>query len=143
MSKATENRQAAQQRAMAVRPKVGGFPYLAETLRRAGCTRNLGQRGTGQISGEIEWKRGWDRHRGSRPSSPEASEGFREEMNGETTRRAPKHESFWREKGYEHPLKRAVQLPSGISQLIGRTRRSRKTQSLSKQPSAVSAVPVL
>ena len=28
-------------RAMAGRPKVGGFPYLAETLRRAGVTRNL------------------------------------------------------------------------------------------------------
>jgi uncharacterized protein YbcV (DUF1398 family) len=41
MSKATENLQAAQQRAMAIRPKVGGFPYLAETLRRAGVTRNL------------------------------------------------------------------------------------------------------
>ncbi len=25
---------------MAGRPKVGGFPYLAETLRRAGVTRN-------------------------------------------------------------------------------------------------------
>ena len=36
MSKAIENLQAAQQRAMASRPKVGGFPYLAETLRRAG-----------------------------------------------------------------------------------------------------------
>jgi uncharacterized protein YbcV (DUF1398 family) len=33
--------QAAQQRAMAGRPKVGGFPYLAETLRRAGVKRNL------------------------------------------------------------------------------------------------------
>jgi len=41
MSKATENLQAAQQRAMAGRPKVGGFPYLAETLRRAGVRRNL------------------------------------------------------------------------------------------------------
>src|SRR5580692_8266100 len=41
MSKATENLQAAQQRAMVVRPKVGGFPYLSETLRRAGVTRNL------------------------------------------------------------------------------------------------------
>jgi uncharacterized protein YbcV (DUF1398 family) len=40
-SKAIENLQAAQQRAMAGRPKVGGFPYLAETLRRAGVTRNL------------------------------------------------------------------------------------------------------
>ncbi|HTJ91802.1 MAG TPA: DUF1398 family protein [Pararobbsia sp.] len=41
MSKATENLQAAQQRAMAGRPKVGGFPYLAETLRQAGVTRNI------------------------------------------------------------------------------------------------------
>jgi len=41
MGKAIENLQAAQKRAMAGRPKVGGFPYLAETLRRAGVTRNL------------------------------------------------------------------------------------------------------
>ena len=41
MSKAIEILQAAQQRAMAGRPKVGGFPYLAETLRRAGVTRNV------------------------------------------------------------------------------------------------------
>jgi uncharacterized protein YbcV (DUF1398 family) len=41
MSKATENLGAAQRRAMAGRPKVGGFPYLAETLRRAGVRRNL------------------------------------------------------------------------------------------------------
>jgi uncharacterized protein YbcV (DUF1398 family) len=41
MSKATETLQAAQKRAMEGRPKVGGFPYLAETLRRAGVTRNL------------------------------------------------------------------------------------------------------
>jgi uncharacterized protein YbcV (DUF1398 family) len=41
MSKAIENLQAAQRRAIAGRPKVGGFPYLAETLRRAGVTRNL------------------------------------------------------------------------------------------------------
>jgi uncharacterized protein YbcV (DUF1398 family) len=41
MSKALDNLQAAQRRAMAGRPKVGGFPYLAETLRRAGVTRNL------------------------------------------------------------------------------------------------------
>lgn len=26
---------------MAIRPKVGGFPYLAETLRCAGVSRNL------------------------------------------------------------------------------------------------------
>ncbi len=41
MSKAIENLQAAQQRAMAIRPKVGGFPYLAEALREAGVTRNF------------------------------------------------------------------------------------------------------
>jgi len=41
VSKAIEVLQAAQERAMAGRPKVGGFPYLAETLRRAGVTRNL------------------------------------------------------------------------------------------------------
>ena len=40
MSKAIETLQAAQKRAMAGRPKVGGFPYLAETLRRAGVRRN-------------------------------------------------------------------------------------------------------
>jgi uncharacterized protein YbcV (DUF1398 family) len=41
MSDAVEYLQAAQRRGMAGRPKVGGFPYLAETLRRAGVTRNL------------------------------------------------------------------------------------------------------
>ena len=41
MSKAIDNLQAAQQRAIAIRPKVGGFPYLAEVLRQAGVTRNL------------------------------------------------------------------------------------------------------
>ncbi len=41
MSKATENLQAAQKKAMAGRPKVGGFPYLADTLRRAGVSRNI------------------------------------------------------------------------------------------------------
>ena len=41
MSKAIENLEAAQKRALAVRPRVGGFPYLAETLRRAGVTRNF------------------------------------------------------------------------------------------------------
>ncbi len=40
MSAAIENLQAAQQKAIAGRPKVEGFPYLAETLRRAGVTRN-------------------------------------------------------------------------------------------------------
>jgi len=41
VSTAIEKLQDAQQRAVAGRPKVGGFPYLAETLRRAGVTRNL------------------------------------------------------------------------------------------------------
>jgi len=41
MSKAIENLEAALRQAMAIRPKVGGFPYLAETLRRAGVTRNF------------------------------------------------------------------------------------------------------
>lgn len=41
MSKAIENLERAQKRAMAIRPKVGGFPYLAEALRQAGVTRNL------------------------------------------------------------------------------------------------------
>ncbi len=41
MSEAVENLQAAMQRAAAGRPKVGGFPYLAETLRGAGVTRNV------------------------------------------------------------------------------------------------------
>jgi uncharacterized protein YbcV (DUF1398 family) len=41
MSQAITNLRAAQERAMAIRPKVGGFPYLAEVLRRAGVTRNI------------------------------------------------------------------------------------------------------
>jgi len=41
VSKAIENLQATQKLAMAIRPKVGGFPYLAETPRRAGVIRNL------------------------------------------------------------------------------------------------------
>ncbi len=41
MSKALENLLAAQKFAMSIRPKVGGFPYLAEALNRAGVTKNL------------------------------------------------------------------------------------------------------
>jgi uncharacterized protein YbcV (DUF1398 family) len=41
MNKAIDNLEQAMNRAMAQRPKVGGFPYLAETLRRAGVIRNL------------------------------------------------------------------------------------------------------
>lgn len=40
MSKAIENLRSAQQQGMRIRPKVAGFPYLAETLRCAGVTRN-------------------------------------------------------------------------------------------------------
>jgi uncharacterized protein YbcV (DUF1398 family) len=39
MSKAIETLQTGQKRDMAGRPKVGGFPYLAETLPRAGVQR--------------------------------------------------------------------------------------------------------
>ena len=41
MSKAVENLLKAQQFAMSIRPKVGGFPYLAEALRKAGVNRNI------------------------------------------------------------------------------------------------------
>lgn len=41
MSTAITNLHAAQKHAMELRPAVGGFPYLAETLRRAGVTRNV------------------------------------------------------------------------------------------------------
>ncbi len=41
MSKAVENLVEAQKFAMSIRPKVGGFPYLAEVLRGAGVTRNI------------------------------------------------------------------------------------------------------
>jgi uncharacterized protein YbcV (DUF1398 family) len=41
MSKATENLMKAMDHASAIRPKVGGFPVLAECLRRAGVSRNL------------------------------------------------------------------------------------------------------
>src|ERR1700744_6565669 len=48
MSKAIEMLEAAMKRAMAGRPKAGGFPYLAETLRQAGVTRNLWSLPSGQ-----------------------------------------------------------------------------------------------
>jgi uncharacterized protein YbcV (DUF1398 family) len=41
VSQAIETLEAAMKQAIAGRPKVGGFPYLAETLRRAGVTRNF------------------------------------------------------------------------------------------------------
>jgi uncharacterized protein YbcV (DUF1398 family) len=48
MSQAIENIQAAMKRAVAIRPKVGGFPYLAETLRLAGVRRNRWSLPSGQ-----------------------------------------------------------------------------------------------
>ncbi|MGO4211371.1 hypothetical protein AB4043_11175, partial [Terriglobus sp. YAF25] len=41
MSKAIENLIEATKFALANRPRVGGFPYLAEVLRKAGVTRNV------------------------------------------------------------------------------------------------------
>jgi len=41
MSIAVDNLNTAMQRAAAIRPKVGGFPYLAECLRQAGISRNI------------------------------------------------------------------------------------------------------
>jgi len=41
MSKAIENLNKAMERAATIRPKVGGFPYLAESLRQAGVLRNI------------------------------------------------------------------------------------------------------
>ena len=35
MSKVIEKLETGQKRAMAIRPKVGGFPYLAEVLRQS------------------------------------------------------------------------------------------------------------
>ena len=41
MNRLIEQLQSAQQKAMSNRPKVGGFPYLAETLRQAGVIQNV------------------------------------------------------------------------------------------------------
>jgi uncharacterized protein YbcV (DUF1398 family) len=41
MSKAIDNLTEAMKVAAAGRPRVGGFPYLAEVLRNAGVTRNI------------------------------------------------------------------------------------------------------
>lgn len=41
MSEAINNLTQAMKRAAEVRPRVGGFPYLAEVLRQAGVTRNV------------------------------------------------------------------------------------------------------
>lgn len=43
MSNPIETLISAQKHAMSIRPKVGGFPYLAEALRQAGITRNIWQ----------------------------------------------------------------------------------------------------
>lgn len=41
MSKAIDILMEAMQRGAKIRPRVGGFPYLAEALRQAGVTRNV------------------------------------------------------------------------------------------------------
>ena len=41
MSKAIDNLMEALKRAEKIRPRVGGFPYLAEVIRQAGVTRNV------------------------------------------------------------------------------------------------------
>jgi len=41
MSTAIDNLEAALKHAMTIRPRAGGFPVLAETLRRAGVTKNI------------------------------------------------------------------------------------------------------
>jgi uncharacterized protein YbcV (DUF1398 family) len=41
MSKAIDNLMEALRRAETIRPRVGGFPYLAEVMREAGVTRNV------------------------------------------------------------------------------------------------------
>ncbi len=41
MSTAIDHLNSAMQRAAAIRPQVGGFPWLAESLRQAGVTRNI------------------------------------------------------------------------------------------------------
>jgi uncharacterized protein YbcV (DUF1398 family) len=41
MSKAIDNLTKAMERAAEIRPRVGGFPYLAEILRQAGATLNV------------------------------------------------------------------------------------------------------
>lgn len=48
MSKAIDNLTAAMKAAEAIRPRVGGFPYLAEVLRRAGVRRNIWSLPSGQ-----------------------------------------------------------------------------------------------
>jgi uncharacterized protein YbcV (DUF1398 family) len=40
MSRAIDNLTKAMERGTSIRPKAGGFPYLAESLRQAGVTRN-------------------------------------------------------------------------------------------------------
>src|ERR1700753_2241809 len=41
MSKAIDNLKKAMDQAAAIRPKAGGFPFLAECLRRAGVSHNI------------------------------------------------------------------------------------------------------
>jgi hypothetical protein len=59
---------------MTLMPEEGARILKRDAMGRVRLPR--GKRGTGQISGESGGKRGWDGHRGCKPSSPDASEGF-------------------------------------------------------------------
>jgi uncharacterized protein YbcV (DUF1398 family) len=48
MSKAIDNLTEALKAAETIRPRVGGFPYLAEVLRKAGVTHNIWSLPSGQ-----------------------------------------------------------------------------------------------
>lgn len=48
MSEAIDNLTEAIKTAEAIRPRMGGFPYLAEVLRKAGVTRNIWSLPSGQ-----------------------------------------------------------------------------------------------
>lgn len=48
MSQAIDNLTDAMKTAQEIRPRVGGFPYLAEVLRKAGVTRNVWSLPSGQ-----------------------------------------------------------------------------------------------
>jgi uncharacterized protein YbcV (DUF1398 family) len=48
VSKAVDKLTEAMKVAAAGRPRVGGFPYLAEVLRKAGVTRNVWSLPSGQ-----------------------------------------------------------------------------------------------
>ena len=54
-----------------------------------------------------------------KPSNSEAGESFREKIDSETNRWALSHESLWRNKGREAPLKGTIQLLRGMREKEG------------------------